>query len=105
LNSGEITAYSIGSVSIAGQIHGSSGSGSGKILTASGIGSVTIGLGIAGDAGPGSGVISTGSGDSGVFGDNLGSLTIMTGGIAGVVLPAALALIPARSALKASSAR
>ena len=82
-NSGEISAYSIGSVSVAGQILGSSvssGTGSGKILTTGGIGSVAIGDGITGGLADGSGVVTTGSGG---FLANLGSLTITGGGITG----------------------
>lgn len=79
-NSGEISAYSIGSVSVAGQILGS-GSGSGKILSTTSIGNVTVGDGITGGSGTGSGVIITGTPTE--YGDNLGSLTVTAGGITG----------------------
>jgi len=85
-NSGEISAFSIGSVSIAGQIEGNStisgsdtGANSGKIITASNVGGITIGKGIAGGLGAGSGALDIGSG----FGAKLTSLSITSGGISG----------------------
>jgi hypothetical protein len=80
MNSGEITGFTMGTVNIAGQILGS-GAGSGKIISTGSIHSITIGDGITGGTGAGSGIISTGS--SGNFGNNIGSLTIKTGGITG----------------------
>ena len=78
-NTGEISAVSIGSVSIDNQIQGGAGLDSGSILATGKLGSVTIGEGIFGGSGTGSGAISTGTG----FGVNLGSLTITGGGITG----------------------
>ena len=91
-DSGEISAYSIGSVSVAGKILGggtsvSNGSGgttitgadSGRIATSGSIGSAKIGGGITGGIGNDSGVIAVGSG----FSDKLGSLDITGGGITG----------------------
>ncbi len=78
-DSGELNAASIGSVSMAGQVKGSTGSNSGQIVATGDIGSVTLGGGITGGGGTGSGVVTTGTG----FGDNLGSLTLTGGGITG----------------------
>jgi len=90
-NSGELSALSIGSVSVAGQILGggavvsggtNTGAGSAKILTTGDIGSLTIGHGITGGAGAGSGAIDVGTAGTG-FTAKLGSLTISAGGIMG----------------------
>jgi hypothetical protein len=78
-NSGEISAFSLGSISVGGQIMGGSGPGSGKIIATGSISSVTVGNGIVGGSGDNSGYITTGSG----FDDNLGSLVIKSGGITG----------------------
>ncbi len=85
-NSGEISAGSLGTVSIAGKIIGdtvtngtNNGEDSGEIITSGPITSVTIGTGLFGGIGTSSGVVTTGSG----FGNKLGTLNITTGGITG----------------------
>lgn len=95
-NSGDINALSIGTLSIAGKLQGGgtssttgtgssmvttiTGDGSAEVLTTSTITSITIGKGIFGGIGNNSGSINTGAG---VFGDNVGSINITTGGITG----------------------
>jgi hypothetical protein len=92
-SSGQISAGSIGTLTVGGQILGAgtsytvgtsptpktSGTDSGTVVTTGNLGSATIGQGIVGGIGTGSGAIDVGTG----YGAHLSSLNITTDGIMG----------------------